>query len=274
MFSRSALRSVFSLRWTAPNQIPSFTSKLPQRACLHQTATAASQGQLQSNAPGASSTSASLLKRYPRGQAEPIQQPRFDIPVSSSSSDSSSSSEQQTFVPQTRNHIPPSKLPIPPTFSSPLKITKSLARMLPYLTTQPPWYISAHLHARPYLLTEGDHLRLPFLMPKVKPGDILRFNRATVIGSRDFTLKGTPYIDERMFECRVRVLGVDAEPMRIKEKTKRRQRHVRHIKSKHRYTLMRVMELRVKSLEELLEEGAEIIEDGAEGANERVEKKS
>jgi len=146
--------------------------------------------------------------------------------------------------------------------------------MLPYLTTQPPWYISAHLHARPYLLTEGDHLRLPFLMPKVKPGDILRFNRATVIGSRDFTLKGTPYIDERMFECRVRVLGVDAEPMRIKEKTKRRQRHVRHIKSKHRYTLMRVMELRVKSLEELLEEGAEIIEDGAEGANERVEKKS
>jgi len=111
-------------------------------------------------------------------------------------------------------------------------------------------------------------------MPKVKPGDILRFNRATVIGSRDFTLKGTPYIDERMFECRVRVLGVDAEPMRIKEKTKRRQRHVRHIKSKHRYTLMRVMELRVKSLEELLEEGAEIIEDGAEGANERVEKKS
>lgn len=194
--------------------------------------------------------------------------------MSSSSSDSSSSSEQQTFVPQTRNHVSPSKLPIPPTFSSPLKFTKSLARMLPYLTTQPPWYISAHLHARPYLLTEGDHLRLPFLMPKVKPGDILRFNRATVIGSRDFTLKGTPYIDERMFECRVRVLGVDAEPMRIKEKTKRRQRHVRHIKSKHRYTLMRVMELRVKSLEELLEEGAEIIEDGAEGANERVEKKS
>lgn len=147
--------------------------------------------------------------------------------------------------------------------------------MLPHLTTQPPFFITAHLHDRPYLLTEGDHLRLPFLMPKVKPGDILRFNRASVIGSRDFTLKGKPYIDERMFECRVRVLGVDAEPMRIKEKTKRRQRHVRHVKSKHRYTLMRVMEVRVKSLEELLEEeGAEIVEDGAEGANDKVESKA
>jgi large subunit ribosomal protein L21 len=102
-------------------------------------------------------------------------------------------------------------------------------------------------------------------MPNVNPGDVLRFNRASVIGSRDFTLKGTPYIDERMFECRVRVLGVDAEPLRIKEKTKRRQRHVRRVKSKHKYTLMRVMDVKVKTVEELLEEGAHVIEDGAEG---------
>ena len=102
-------------------------------------------------------------------------------------------------------------------------------------------------------------------MPNVHAGDILRFNRASVIGSRDFTLKGTPYIDERMFECRVRVLGVDAEPLRIKEKTKRRQRHVRRVKSKHKYTLMRVMDVKIKTVEELLEEGAQVIEDGAEG---------
>jgi large subunit ribosomal protein L21 len=101
-------------------------------------------------------------------------------------------------------------------------------------------------------------------MPKVKPGDILRFNRAAVLGSRDYTLRGSPYVDERLFECRVRVLGVDAEPLRIKEKTKRRQRHVQHIKSKHKYTLLRVMDVKVKTVEELLEEGAQIVED-AEG---------
>ena len=99
-------------------------------------------------------------------------------------------------------------------------------------------------------------------MPKVQPGDVLRFNRASAIGSRDFTLKGKPYIDERLFECRVRVLGVDAEPMRIKEKTKRRQRHVKHVRSKHRYTLMRVMEVKVKTVEELLgNDGAVVVED-------------
>ena len=101
-------------------------------------------------------------------------------------------------------------------------------------------------------------------MPNVEPGDVLRFNRASTIGSRDFTLKGTPYIDERLYECRVRVLGADAEPMRVKEKTKRRQRHVKHVKSKQRYTLMRVIDIRVKSVEELLDEGAVVEEDETE----------
>lgn len=105
-------------------------------------------------------------------------------------------------------------------------------------------------------------------MPNVKPGDVLRFNRASVLGSRDFTLKGTPYIDERLFECRVRVLGVDSEPLRIKEKTKRRQRHVKRVKSKERYTLLRVMDLRVKGVEEVMGMGPEVVEDGdADGIN-------
>lgn len=109
-------------------------------------------------------------------------------------------------------------------------------------------------------------------MPKVQPGNVLRFNRASVLGSRDFTLKGTPYVDERLFECRVRVLGVDADKMSIKEKTKRRQRHVKFVRSKHKHTLMRVMSVRVKSMEELLQEGAVVVEDEGEGgAAERVE---
>ncbi|KAF5014115.1 hypothetical protein F66182_15024 [Fusarium sp. NRRL 66182] len=113
-------------------------------------------------------------------------------------------------------------------------------------------------------------------MPKVKSGDIIRFNRASVVGSRDYTLKGSPYIDERMYECRLRVLGVESEPLRIKEKTKRRRRHVQRIKSKHRYTILRVMEVKVKSLEELVEEGAEILKEGAiqEEAVDVIEKKS
>lgn len=82
-------------------------------------------------------------------------------------------------------------------------------------------------------------------------------------------MKGTPYIDERLFECRVRVLGVDAEPMRVKEKTKRRNRHVKTVKSKHRFTLLRVMDVRVRGVEEVKGMGMEVVEDG-EGA-EKIE---
>lgn len=169
-------------------------------------------------------------------------------------------------VPQTRADVPIEKQPIAPTFTSPLEVTESLMSQLPHLVGQKPHYIVAELHARPYLLTEGDHLRLPFLMPKVKTGDVLRFNRATALGSRDFTLKGAPHIDERMFECRVRITGVESEPLRIKEKTKRRQRHVKQARSKHRYTIMRVMDVRVKTPEELLQEGAVVVPDVEEAA--------
>jgi hypothetical protein len=100
-------------------------------------------------------------------------------------------------------------------------------------------------------------------MPQVRPGDVLRLNRATHIGSRDYTLKAPEpvkgnadhgkkvfYLDERMFVCRARVVGVESEPLRVEEKTKRRQRHVKHVKSKMRFTVLRVSDLEIKSLEE------------------------
>lgn len=52
-------------------------------------------------------------------------------------------------------------------------------------------------------------------------------------------------MDERYFVCRARVVGVEGEPMRVVEKTKRRQRHVRTVKSKMRFTVLRVVEVRV-----------------------------
>lgn len=170
-----------------------------------------------------------------------------------------------TFTPpqaQTSTTAGSSKLPAPPTLTTPLRLTPSLVETLPHLAAQGPnFYLSAHLHDRPYLLTAGDTLRLPFLMPAVQPGDVLRLNRASMLGSRDYTLKGSPYVDERLFECRVRVMGVESEPLRIKEKTKRRQRHVRRVKSKHKYTILRVMEVRIKNIDELLAQGVEIVKE-------------
>ena len=103
-------------------------------------------------------------------------------------------------------------------------------------------------------------------MHGVEPGDVLRLNRASLLGSREYTLKagtsstetydakrtGEPnYLDERLYECRARVLGVDSGPMMKEEKTKRRQRRVKTVRSKHKYTVLKVMEVKIKGVEEL-----------------------
>lgn len=240
MFSRSVLRSFASdLRFVAPSSISA--APLPQRACLHQTAwLRTTQTQSHSTNPDT-----------PLGAIPRVQDTQPSTPTS----------KPNTTTPQTDADFPNAKKPVAPSFDAPIEVTKSLMSTLPHLVGQSPHYVVAELHARPFLLTEGDHLRLPFLMPNVKPGDVLRFNRASAVGSRDFTLKGSPHVDERLFECRVRVTGTESEPLRIKEKTKRRQRHTKTAKSKHRYTIMRVMEVRVKTPEELLEEGAVVVED-------------
>nr|OQO27253.1 hypothetical protein B0A51_05512 [Rachicladosporium sp. CCFEE 5018] len=180
------------------------------------------------------------------------------------------------------------QLPSPPTFA-PREASPSLTTLLPALRAQTPHYIQAHIHGKPYLLTPGDTLRLPFRMPGVEPGDILRLDRATLYGSRDYTLKppaptpmlrspasafgekveredgvgmvaggGAPhfiphiakgkvtYLDEGLFVCRAVVVGVESEPMRIMEKTKRRQRHVKRVKSKGAFTILRIREVRLR----------------------------
>lgn len=201
--------------------------------------------------------------------------------------------------------------PLPSPAQSRPPIGDSIKELLPALRAQGPHYITAHIYDRPYLVTAGDTLRLPFLMHGVQPGDVLRLNKASTLGSRDLTLKagareassrsptvsstavvdptpgsflsstslvmpgakpsasigddGVPtmhfvphrakgrggYLDDRLFVCRAVVMGVEAEPMRTKEKTKRRQRRTKTVKSKHRFTVLRIKELEVRSVEDI-----------------------
>ncbi|CAJ2513485.1 Uu.00g016040.m01.CDS01 [Anthostomella pinea] len=134
--------------------------------------------------------------------------------------------------------------PAPPSAAA-AATAPSTAQFLPLLRAQPNHYITILIHGRPYLVTEGDQIRLPFLMHGVLPGDVLRLTRASVLGSRDYTLRGAPLVDERLFECRATVTGVESEPLRVKVKTKRRNRRSQRVASKHRYTILRVSELKV-----------------------------
>ena len=95
-------------------------------------------------------------------------------------------------------------------------------------------------------------------MPEAPPGTVIRLNRATMLGSRDYTYRGDPWVDDKHFVCRALVTGIESEPMRVMKKTKRRQRKVKTVKSKMRYTILRIAELKVLS-------------DGEEDASEEVD---
>ncbi|KAK5633069.1 hypothetical protein RRF57_008783 [Xylaria bambusicola] len=159
-------------------------------------------------------------------------------------------SPSQSKIPPTAPTNPtPSTPPNPqkpaPTAPSEVAAKASLSQLFPLLRAQPRHYITAHIHGRPYLVTEGDQIRLPFKMPGVLPGDVLRLDKASVLGSRDYTLKGSPWIDSQLFECRATVTGTESEPLRIKIKTKRRNRRSQRVTSKHKYTILRISELKL-----------------------------
>ncbi|KAF3089766.1 hypothetical protein TWF569_011906 [Orbilia oligospora] len=163
---------------------------------------------------------------------------------------------------------PPPPPPTSPSSTSPPQPSQdlqTLTRLHKSLLHQPPYYTTIHIHNTPYLVTLGDRITLPSLLypPKnplisnplnkpLQPGDIIRLTHASTLGSREYTIKGTPYIDPRLFECKAVVVEITSEPMRIKEKTKRRQRRVKKVKSKHRYTVLRICELGVNEWPEEL----------------------
>ncbi|KAK0511041.1 hypothetical protein JMJ35_006593 [Cladonia borealis] len=151
--------------------------------------------------------------------------------------------------PQRQRHPQLPRSPLPPPTNPPN------LHLLPLLAAQPPHYIVLHIHARSYLLTLGDTLRLPFHMPSAPPGTILRLNRATMLGSRDYTYRGDPWVDETRFLCRAVVVAVEGEPLRQVVKTVRRNRRVRIKKNKMQFTVLRITGL------EVLPEGMKVQEE-------------
>ena len=129
----------------------------------------------------------------------------------------------------------------------------------------PSVYATVYIHGRPYLVTPGDSLRLPFLMAGVQPGDELRLDRVGVVGNRSVTAVATAsgaqseiadgvarstvgaqvVASESIPGASVRavVLGVETEPERTLIKKKRRSRRKRTFKSKHSFTVLRIKEV-------------------------------
>ncbi|KAL0474874.1 ribosomal protein L21-like protein [Neurospora intermedia] len=227
--SRALLRSVLELRTPVTRLPPSFllpfhpaaAAAAPAARFLHQTAQQVEPTSQSDAAAAAAAAAATLLKASP-------------------------SKVTTATTPEASAAVPTST-----PFSQQPPISQQVKELLPVLAAQPGHYTTIHIHGKPYLVTEGDTVKLPFKMPGVAPGDVLRLNRASVIGSRDLTLQGAPYVDERLFECRAIVMGTESEPMRVMIKKKRRCRKKKHVFSKHKYTVLRINQLKINDVSSL-----------------------
>ncbi|KAG0635731.1 ribosomal protein L21-like protein [Tuber brumale] len=152
--------------------------------------------------------------------------------------------ETPTSIPtETPTSIPPPSETPPTVQSDPAPTAYESLALLTALKAQPSKYIVVKIQGFAFLVTPGDKVVLPFHLKDAGVGDILRLTHAVTLGSRDYTMRGSPYIDGRLFECRATLLGETAEPLRKKVKKKRRTRRAKTVKSKHRYSVLMIKEL-------------------------------
>lgn len=106
-------------------------------------------------------------------------------------------------------------------------------------------YAEFRVHGRPYVVTEGDKVILPYKVNNAEVGDILNLTDVRSIGSRNYKLVDEP-IDPSLYTLKATVLEKTKRKFEIREVTKRRNRRVRHAKSKGDLTMIRISELSVK----------------------------
>ncbi|KTW29348.1 hypothetical protein T552_01303 [Pneumocystis carinii B80] len=121
----------------------------------------------------------------------------------------------------------------------PVGSIKSNVRAIEKFMFERLFYAVIHIYNQSFIVTEGDLIRIPQKLRDVNVGDIIRLNCVSKLGSRNYTLKGEPYIDEKRYTCRARVLEKTKAPMSYFIKKKRRQRRIKVVKSKQDYTILR-----------------------------------
>lgn len=105
-------------------------------------------------------------------------------------------------------------------------------------------YAVFKIHNRPYLVTKGDKVILPFKLKQADIGDTLNLTDVVTLGSRNYRLVDYP-IDSSLYTLKATVLEKTKRAFEVREVTKRRNRKVRHATSKGDLTVIRIAELKV-----------------------------
>lgn len=115
----------------------------------------------------------------------------------------------------------------------------STSQALALIRSQPNQYVIASIAGRKYLLAPKDLLTVPRLND-VRVGDVLSLSQIHEIGSREYTLRGSPVIPSDHVAVEATVVEHTKGKMEHIFKKKRRKGYERTIPHKQTYTRLRI----------------------------------
>jgi large subunit ribosomal protein L21 len=127
------------------------------------------------------------------------------------------------------------------TATSPI-LAGSLPEAKELLRSQPSHYVIASIVGKRLILTPRDLVTVPRLKD-VNVGDVLQLNAIEELGSREYTLRGNPYIGEDVVSVSATVVEHTKGTMERIVKFKRRKGYKKTIKHKQTYTRLRVHDI-------------------------------
>ncbi|KAH9992780.1 ribosomal protein L21-like protein [Russula compacta] len=125
----------------------------------------------------------------------------------------------------------------------------STSNALALIRSQPNQYVIASIAGRKYLLAPKDLLTVPRLND-ARVGDVLSLSQIHEVGSREYTLRGTPVIPTSHVFVEATVVEHTKGKMEHIFKKKRRKGYERTIPHKQTYTRLRIGPIHVHPPEE------------------------
>lgn len=118
-------------------------------------------------------------------------------------------------------------------------VADTTAASVQKLREQLRYYAVAEIAGRPFLITKNDKVIVNRLKD-VKVGDVLKLDKVRELGSKDYTLKGSPYVPENIFNINATVIEHTKSKLIQIVKKKRRKNYKRTIEHKQTHTVLRI----------------------------------
>ncbi|KAI8972492.1 ribosomal protein L21-like protein [Pilobolus umbonatus] len=116
---------------------------------------------------------------------------------------------------------------------------QTTSELIQKLKEQPRHYAIADIAGRPLLITKNDKV-ITHRLNDVKVGDVLKLDKVREIGSKDYTLKGAPYVAEDIYDIHATVIEHTKSKLIQIVKKKRRKNYKRTIEHKQTHTVLRI----------------------------------